>query len=1025
MKINPEPAKQIDPEILAGHGLLTVTPDGKYACPNCGNGNGEDATGCSMEYVDGAYLLHCFRCNQTFDAIHIARMKLNLSFKDAVNFLNNIGGVPTMAKKSVKTREEEIRPANYLEVVAAKIERDAKNLDNCPYFDNGFYRGISLDTFKKFNVGYCTLNKPGNYNQVWENSWLREDGFPRMIFPSHDNQSFLARYLGKGAPYKNFKDKPHYGQEGIFGFEQIRNLVVAPTPTFIVEGEFDALSLVEKGFNAIALGGQPSTQDAKKLVNSKAYKWTLLKSLPKTQKYIMFPDNDPKANVKNDVLNNFNRCAVQLQKLGINIVCVDNPEKYLGSKKDVNDLLRDAPQDFSSIVGGIITDCEEKFKSLAEISPEQIDVEDDGEDDGEELKKTVKRQKKFYKDFIPDAPTELLMPPGYAVGKHGIYDSKGKLITSTPVIISHVYQTPQGSERELQLMARVCGRWIKLRNTIPQTICASPSKLAVALSREGISIAGGGRDRKLAEFITDLLFCDDNLDKIPTTTLYTQPGWTPDLSTFIYPTPNDNYIVKHKNIDYAEMFAECGDVEIWKRTFVKVLRTSHVARLFLGAAMAAPALKITGVRNLQYHLNALSGQGKSALVKFAMSLYGNPQRLRQVFNATSTALDLFPAAFNDLPLWIDELQSAPAKLLDNINTFVYNYENGETKFKLNKDSEFVEQFKFRGVRITTGEMSMLPESTGQGAMRRLLDLSVTHCLPEDLAKTLHQECERNFGHFGKAWTAYLADHKSYIIKQYETFKATYSVADYLMGDYLDAMALAHASLLTFCKMLGIEEMLNVEELCKTDFVELAKILPSKDYSRNSVRALQYLDDMVHIHAKNFIIQKENERKELYFDFSFRPTEHWGYMFKDGSIAIFPTVLKTYLTEHGFPSADPILKDLHARGIITANGGIKGGHRYMRRVKISDDKWDWVIWLNPGAFAEKEASNEVKKSSDVKDAPKLVKDVHFADYVFEDDPEGRYYEAMQDAADYESSLEGEAVSDEELPPFDEEEPDLPF
>jgi len=970
--------------------------DGGYICPACGNGSGSEGTGIHFNEVGGEYLAHCFKCDRTFGYINYIKAERHCDYSEAVDIAKKIVHGEYVSKKTMSNI-----PKPTESQIMEKVLEAEKHLEDFGGFVDGKYRAISLETYKKYSVGYSRANS----KDATRKYYLYEDGFERLILPSDNKQHYLARFVGSGACVNlqgKDKSKVHAGQKDLFGLKNALSAALEnPQPIFVVEGEFDALSLAEYGFAAVATSGQPPKKASKSAV------YRALMDLPKNFNYILLPDND---GGRTDVLDNFNSCAVMLRKAGYMAISIDNVAEYFGKKKDVNELLQADTDNFPNIFKRIIADTSENFKRLAEnISKQELGEETEVDNEG-----NFKVHKVYAQDKYSNAPINLRLPGGYGYGKFGIYDAKGKLITSTPILITKIYQTEGGTDKELQLTALVNGVWKNFRHIIAHTTLTVPSKLTQALAREGISVVGGGRDKKLAEYLNDLQFAEGNLDLIPTCTLYKQPGWTDSTCTkFVYP-PGDgeSYVVKHRNTDYKAMFGAKGDPILWKKYLVKLYKSSYAARLTLGASLAAPTLRILGVRNLQFHLNAPSGKGKSALLKGAMSIYGNPEEMKNTFNATLNALDLVSPVYSDLPLWVDELQSAPKRLLENISDFVYHYDDGKTKFKLDKESEFKEQLEFRGVRITTGEMSLLPDSTGQGAMRRLIELNLTHCLPESLAKDIHESgvFRDNHGHYGKAWCDYLAAHKSDILASYRKFRFRYSSeADYLMGDYHSALAAAHSSLKLFCDFLGLGDALDVENQCIADAQQLFKILPSTDYSRNSIRALQYVEDMVNIHFKNFAKCDENN----YVTNNDGQRETWGYTFQNGDVAIFPTALKNFLSEHGFPSTDAILKDLNDRGQIIVNGGVQGGHRYMRRMKFGDN-YQWVIYFKAEAFAPKETPASGSGSQNLKyEAATQIKDADLTeiaqkasaeeqfdfkpkilsgeDFIMEDDPEGKYYE----------------------------------
>ncbi len=118
------------------------------------------------------------------------------------------------------------------------------HIDECDYLDR---RGISKAIQKKFLIGYCAAWKhPG----IEPSKVQYVPATPRIIIPT-SNGSYLARDIRTDVPEKQ---KPFIKQKA--GPTCLLNTIglATPEPCFIVEGEIDALSIIELGFNAVALG---------------------------------------------------------------------------------------------------------------------------------------------------------------------------------------------------------------------------------------------------------------------------------------------------------------------------------------------------------------------------------------------------------------------------------------------------------------------------------------------------------------------------------------------------------------------------------------------------------------------------------------------------------------------------------------------------------------------------------------------------------------------------------------------------
>ena len=107
-----------------------------------------------------------------------------------------------------------------------------------------YHRGISLETLNRFNVGFVPdWRHPKAPDSVPTS--------PRMIIPT-SNSSYLARDTReKLTTIQKKYSKSKVGAVNIFNLQALQN---PEKPVFVVEGEFDALSIIDVGGEAVALG---------------------------------------------------------------------------------------------------------------------------------------------------------------------------------------------------------------------------------------------------------------------------------------------------------------------------------------------------------------------------------------------------------------------------------------------------------------------------------------------------------------------------------------------------------------------------------------------------------------------------------------------------------------------------------------------------------------------------------------------------------------------------------------------------
>lgn len=243
---------------------LTKSKNGFYVCPFCGSGSGKNGTG-AFRIDDTGERWKCFSCNRGGDIFALIGTMKGVgedtpeAFTETRKELNiDLYAEYTPVKEEAKAEEA---PTDY----TTFFLQAAQNIEACDYLDR---RGISKETQKRFCIGYV---------EQWKHPKAPNNApaTPRVIIPT-SKESYLARDTREDAEAQYKKQKA--GKIHIF------NLMALKTgkPCFVVEGEIDALSIIEAGADAIGLG---STANVKTLLDH-------LKTEPTEAPLILCFDND-------------------------------------------------------------------------------------------------------------------------------------------------------------------------------------------------------------------------------------------------------------------------------------------------------------------------------------------------------------------------------------------------------------------------------------------------------------------------------------------------------------------------------------------------------------------------------------------------------------------------------------------------------------------------------------------------------------------------------------------------------------
>lgn len=251
--------------------ITAKSKGGFYICPICGSGTGKNATG-AFKVREKKW--HCYSCGEEGDVFDlIGKIEGYSGFTEQFDKAVDIFGINAdkytdenaeNSKTIIQTDRKFEQETDYTEF----FEQANRNLENTDY-----RRGISLEVLNRFKVGYV---------ERWKHPKVKSDKVPetpRLIIPT-SKSSYLARDTRTNVP-KSQKQytKSKVGHTHIFN---VKALARAEKPIFVVEGEIDALSIIEVGGEAVALGSVS-------MINSFC---EILKTSKPAQPLIIALDND-------------------------------------------------------------------------------------------------------------------------------------------------------------------------------------------------------------------------------------------------------------------------------------------------------------------------------------------------------------------------------------------------------------------------------------------------------------------------------------------------------------------------------------------------------------------------------------------------------------------------------------------------------------------------------------------------------------------------------------------------------------
>ena len=385
------------PEALIARRLgLSSARDGKsFICPACGNGSGKTGDGIKQSKLKDKLVWHCYRCDGHWsnadlvgevegikDQAELAK-KLEELFPESKPFLfsregfSHFSAADRQASKSasrenfgyrsdgdsqassdsrsrtpwtvppVSENFHEQKPKNYVKLYEYCRSNVVKFLEE----RGGSYRGLTLETFEKYGV----VVHP-------EFGVEGQEKLPTLIIP-YDEEHFVARAIDSNR-------RPTQHGQGAGLYEPMP--ISLEYPNFIVEGELDALSVVQAvgglGISCIATGG---ASKYRKVVLELEKRFENLESKPS---FLVIFDNDEAGKVNGLKLVNELRLAsypaelyfLENQMAGM-YQDVETGEKHEVKKVDANDLLQSNPDELvRRLIEGIELR-ENKLREQAEV----------------------------------------------------------------------------------------------------------------------------------------------------------------------------------------------------------------------------------------------------------------------------------------------------------------------------------------------------------------------------------------------------------------------------------------------------------------------------------------------------------------------------------------------------------------------------------------------------------------------------------------------------------------------------------
>lgn len=722
------------------------------------------------------------------------------------------------------------------------------------------------------NKAFCleTYAESKMIPQVYlEKIWKLSDHKKGIKIPYYDEKGNLVatRYRGENKKFRWEKDSKIIP----YGLERIKNSTY--DYVILVEGESDTQSLALAGLPVLGIPGATMfrTEWLRYFYNKRVY---------------IHNENDAGGMIfRNKVCESFYKRNSNTEIY--EFTCSDT------GCKDPSDL-------FKKCVG--------KYENVVNVNNYQTFRKEINQLIENAVKLDLEQVMILAQEPVPNMPARVRIPDDYELTKDGIVykDDKGDvlLICRIPVIISAIYYNLEDETEELEISFYKFKKWNSFLTT---RSIINNQRTILQLGEKGIPITGENA-KKMSDYLGQL---DElNFDTIEMKKCVSQFGWWG--KNFLPHYPGDIHLKQDgSNKKLVTGYEETGNLDTWVEK-IKPLMKNDLFNCMLKVSFASPLIKIIKARLFIAHFWADSRSGKTAALKAALSVWGNPDSTMGNFNSTSVGIERMASLYNDLPFGIDEKQAVGSNK-DFINNLVYMLGLGTGRTRGTKTGGMQARMSWNMAIITTGEEPITSENSQTGIASRTLELYGSLFDREKDAVEMHRFTTKNYGLAGRKYIKYIIE--NIITQNSNELDELYDFICSRLEDNKEKNISSHIS--------------SVALICVADYLANKVIFDIKDIEETinfGKRILERLDtqseadivDKAYEYIKSWIIVNVN-----YFSPLSKTQVYGTHETIDDTLyyLVQPSILQQELTKQGF-NYKKTMKGFNERGYILVESSQK-------------------------------------------------------------------------------------------------------
>ena len=544
------------------------------------------------------------------------------------------------------------------------------------------------------------------------------------------------------------------------------------------------------------------------------------------------------------------------------------------------------------------------------------------------------------------------VPVGYFVAPWGTgwhSGEKSGLIVPAPVVIAGRSEDADTGELQLLVAWKAPDGW--RRRLLPRV--EAMGRGVIVLAKYGLPVTADGT-KGLNRYL--LAFEAENYRSIPTLKTSRSLGWQGeagasgclvgtrhfmagrearvDIERWTNEQLSDDAVAFQPTDSGDRALASAFRTRGTWSTWVDALRAMAAypkASLAVLASLAAPVLEVVGARGFAVDWSGPSSTGKSLVLRFAASVWGDPLSMVRTWDASDTYLERTLGTLRHFPLFMDETQrlvkAAKPGSEQLVNQALYMVENGYGRGRANLGHSQVTQ-SWRTIMLSTGEVpaTTIGDAKGGANARAVLVQGPPFGRGQQsaLAMLLDDVARSHYGLAGERWVKWLVANRA-------KWPEWAELHDGLRRDYLqDTRSGAESRLAGARAALEVTRQLAEQALCLRMGDPLAiwgQLTGHAEDATGEQRALEELGAWVFASREHFIGSGYTADRA--------PSGGWLGVVrqKEGEVAIVPSALEEQLRRRGHqPRA--VLEAWRERGwlLLDTSDGDRSG-RLTRKVSM--------------------------------------------------------------------------------------------